>query len=69
MQEYGRKLQAATKACFGDRLKDMHEVGSILTLPDSRGRGYASALIRVMTAEVRSYLPLYTVVTDTHPSG
>ncbi|GJE95596.1 GNAT family N-acetyltransferase [Phanerochaete sordida] len=48
--EWARKLEEATKAALGDDATRMVELTSVATAPERQGRGYASALVRLVTA-------------------
>lgn len=47
--EFLRKLGAALEELFGDELERMVELTSIATAPERQGRGYASALVHIVT--------------------
>ncbi|GJE95587.1 GNAT family N-acetyltransferase [Phanerochaete sordida] len=47
--EFLRKLRAALEELFGDELERMVELTSIATAPERQGRGYASALVHIVT--------------------
>jgi hypothetical protein len=65
-QEYAQNLQIAIQQILGVRMSDMLEVQSVLTRADMRGRGYASALISELTAEVSFYSLRLPVPNDLH---
>ena len=51
-REFAVKYGAAAQAVLGPELARAVELGSLATRPDRQGRGYASALVRIVTARV-----------------
>ncbi len=47
------KADQAIKDVLGDRRDSMFYIGIVWTAPAEQGHGYASALIRIVTAKVR----------------
>ncbi|GJE95586.1 GNAT family N-acetyltransferase [Phanerochaete sordida] len=48
--EWARKLEEATRAALGDGPTRMVELTSVATAPERQGHGYASTLVRIVTA-------------------
>ena len=53
MKSYQEETQKAVEQGLGDKTKDMWEIMALGTTPARQGRGYASALVRVITDQVR----------------
>ena len=48
------KVDAATKAAFGDDIEHMLQVVNLATAPEHQGKGYGTALMATANTEVRS---------------
>ena len=48
------KVDAATKAAFGDNIEHMLQVVNLATAPEHQGKGYGTALMATANTEVRS---------------
>lgn len=48
-KEFMTKMERSVEEHIGDRLNEMFEIGSLVTAIEYRGRGYATALVRVAT--------------------
>ncbi len=51
-KEVNDKTEQATKEVLGDRKDSMIYLANVCTAPEKQGRGYASTLIRIVTAKV-----------------
>ena len=52
-KEYKDKVDAATKAAFGDDTVHMLQVVNLATAQEHQGKGYGTALMATANAEVR----------------
>lgn len=51
--EFREKLDKATEAALGERLAEMYTFNNLVTRTEKRGRGYGTALVASVTAQVR----------------
>lgn len=54
-KEFRDKLDTSVENCLGDRVDDMLVIAGLATAPAKQHHGYASALVRMVTARVCRY--------------
>ncbi len=54
VKEALNKYEKAVESALGNRRRDMFEVVHLATAPVSQGHGYATKLVRMVTAMVRA---------------
>ncbi|KAI0650644.1 hypothetical protein C8Q79DRAFT_998441 [Trametes meyenii] len=65
--EFREKVEALLRSAFGDDIKNMLEIRGLATAPEKQGRGYGTALMRLVDemSDVQGRA-VYAVTTDAH---
>ncbi|KAI0917008.1 hypothetical protein AcW2_007255 [Taiwanofungus camphoratus] len=65
-QEWSEKLDATVKEALGDEFDSMINLTNLATVPEKQGRGYGTALVRHVTAQVPLHLIRYSIARFAH---